>query len=782
MIQSLLQDLRYGGRLLCRDRAFTAAAILALALGIGVNTAVFTAWKAMVARPLDARDAGRMVNVAILHNADNASFRFTYRDYVACRDSVRSFSGVAAFSMEQMRLSGAGGMVSDRDRAAGSFVGRVGLALPAAARAEFATVYLVSENYFDVLGVPVIRGQAFDSMPARQLSASPSVLISENYWQKRFAGDASIVGRTVRLNSAAVTIIGITPHDYTGTGITVPDFWVPLTLDPLLHRGSNRLEDPENLWCRMFARLAPGVSITQARAEMQVVADRLRALHVPHSESAKPGSVLLWPGSPFPLPITHYRGLVVTFVLIMASALMVLSVACANVACLQLARARSRRLELHTRLSLGASRMRLVRQMLTESAVLAVLAGVCALLCTWALLRLAAAFAFQLLPPDGGTPVFHVTPDLATCAWVFTVSLAAALLFGTAPALESSRSALASAERNSTATVRGRRVQDLLVGVQVALSLVLLLAGSMFVHSAIHTLKTPPGYETERVVSLELRFPEDALYTTARKANLLIDVRLRLAALPDVARIASGSPPGSGFRTAVAATGLHIMHYVRVEPGYFQTLGIPVLLGRGFEPSSRQADSSVVLSESAARELFPGRDPIGGGIRLGPTDEQSHPTVELIVHGPARQVIGIARDVRGFDLNGSDSRLIYLPLPEPAFAAHPLLIRTRGNPAHLLKEIDSQIAAIDPDLVATASTLQDALRRSPSFFTASLGAAVASMVGLIGLFLAVMGIYATVRYIVALRTREIGIRMAVGGQRRDIVSLVLRESTRPVAG
>jgi predicted permease len=787
-IDNLAQDLRYATRMLRKSPVFTAVAVLALALGIGVNTAVFTAYKAMVARPLDARDPGGMVNLALIR--DTGDFTFSYPDYEAYRDSIHSFSGVIAFSHEHMTLSNAGGIVSQRTAAAGSVVGRLGLISPGASNAEFASIYVVSENYFKVLGVAALRGRTFESIRIPDLVASPSVLISENYWQKRFAGDPAVLGKTIHLNGAAVTVVGITPHDFAGTGMAVPDFWLPLSLAPLVHADNNRLRDREIQCCRLFARLASGVSIGQAQAEMTVLADRLRTLHDPHSELAKPATVLVWPGSPFPLPLKLYVGLKLAILLIMAAAGMVLAVACANVASLQLARARSRQNELRTRLSLGASRLRVIRQLLTESALLGLLAGVAALLFTWALLKVSVILAAEAVPAEVGTLIFDVTPDLGIFACVFAISLVAGILSGLAPALESSRSALSSAVRAGTSPVRTRRLQDFFIAAQVALSLVLLIAGSMLIRSAINSLRMETGYDSKHVVDLNFHFPEASKYTAARRVALVHELRTRLAALPGVAAIASARPPDDNdFRTAAVVldgersagqNGQSILHYSFVEASYFQTLSIPLFLGRSFQPQAGQPEHSVILSESAAKQLWPGQNPIGRGLRLGATDERVHNRSELSAGGPAYQVIGVARDTRGVEFDGSDSKQVYLQLPQDRFQSHPILIRTQSGPAQVIRAIDPVISSIDPDLVATSSTLEEMLRRSAPFIVSSFAAAIASTVGLIGLLLASMGIYGTVSYIVVLRTREIGIRMAVGAQERNILRLILRESTRPV--
>jgi putative ABC transport system permease protein len=290
-------------------------------------------------------------------------------------------------------------------------------------------------------------------------------------------------------------------------------------------------------------------------------------------------------------------------------------------------------------------------------------------------------------------------------------------------------------------------------------------------------------------VNLDLQFLEASKYTAARKAALVYELRTRLAALPGVAAISSARPPGNNFfQTAAApldaekstAQSVQSIHYTYVQANYFRTLGIPLFLGRSFQSQAGQPEHSIVVSESAAKQLWPGQNPIGRRLRLGATDEHFHNWSELLADGAVYRVIGIAGDTRGAEVNGSDSRQLYLPLAEDRLQDHPLLIRTRSDPAQVAKSIDAVISSIDPDLAATSSTLDEMLRQSPSFIGSSLVAAIASTVGLFGLLLALMGIYGTVSYIVVLRTREIGIRMAVGAQKRDVLGLILRESTRPV--
>jgi predicted permease len=479
----------------------------------------------------------------------------------------------------------------------------------------------------------------------------------------------------------------------------------------------------------------------------------------------------------------------ITIVLIMVAVGMVLVIACANAASLQLARATTRQQELGMRLSLGASRLRLIRQLLTESALLGLLAGCIALPVTWTLLRVAVTKAAEAMPAEYGTLVLNVTPDLGIFTYVLAISVVSGILFGLAPAIESSRSAICSTVRGGGASPGRSRLRQVLLATQVAVSLALMIAGGMLVRSAIHAVRMNTGYHGDHVIDLSLQFPEESKYTAERKAVLVRDLRIRLAAVPGVAAITSARAPNDsgGRRAAVSLNGeppsalnRHAMlYYTWVQPNYFQTLGIPLSLGRGFQSQAGQPEHSAILSESAARRLWPGQNPIGRSLRLG-TDEQFHNKDELLPDGPTWQVIGVARDTRGVTLDGSDSEQAYVPLPADRLQDYPILVRTDSDPTLVMRGMDPVISAVDPSLVASTATLQEMLRQTDVFLIASFSAAIASTISLFGLLLASMGIYSTVSYVVVLRTREVGIRMAIGATNRDILALMMREGSRPV--
>ncbi|HEX7287330.1 MAG TPA: ADOP family duplicated permease [Candidatus Angelobacter sp.] len=774
--------------MLYRNAGFTIVAVLTLALGIGVNVVAFTTFKVFFDRPLDARDPGKMVNLALVLHSGDVGARFSYPDYEALRDRLHSFRGLIASNGDtSLTLSGAGGSVSQKSSADGSLAGKLGLLSSSSSNKEFAATRIVSENYFSVLGIAPLRGRIFGDVA--ELAASPEVLISENYWQRRFGGDPALLGQTIRLNGVAFTIVGITPHDFAGTDFDVPDFWLPLSLEPLLHPDSHLLSDRETHSCRLFARLAPGVRIDQAQAEMNLLAGHLTALHDTHSDWGKPATALLWPGSPFPIPLNRLRAEAkYGALLIMLAVGMVLVIACANVASLQLARATSRKSEMSMRLSLGASRRRLVRQLLTENALLGLLAGAVALLCSWILMKALASVVAEAFPVQYGTVIFHVTPDLGIFAYVFAISLAAGILFGLAPALESSRTAVSPALKANpgTSPARSRRLHNVFIAAQVAVALALMIAASMLLHSSIHAFQVDRGYD-KQVVDLTLKFAEGPKYTADRKGALVRELRTRLAAMPGVAAITNANAPVYGYRQAAVSLNGEVplaqsqrafIDYTYVQANYFQTLGIPLLFGRKFQSPAGQPEPSVILSESAAKRLWPGENPIGGSLRLG-TDGQFHRKNDLVPDGPPYQVIGVTGDTRGATFDGSDSYLVYLQLPEDRLQDYPILVRT-ADPKQFMPAIHPLISSIDPDLEVDSETFEEMLRVSATFFLPSSAAAIASPVGLIGLLLAAMGIYGTVSYIVVLRTREVGIRMALGAPKRAILGLMLQQCMRPV--
>ncbi|HEX4065279.1 MAG TPA: ADOP family duplicated permease [Acidobacteriaceae bacterium] len=786
---SIWQDLRFGARVLLRHPGFTVLAIFALGLGIGIDTATFTAYQAFFARKLDARDPSSMVNLAIIRQNGETVPTFSVPDYDEYRAHLHSFSGVIASSLPKfLAVRAPGGVAQHPDSGDGFLIGKWGL-LPSAnlSDQEQAMTLFVSDNYFSVLGVRLARGRTF----AGAGGGSPAVMISQNYWHKRFDDDPNILGKTVLLNGTPFTIVGVTPHNFVGASLGAPDFWVPLREEPLVTPGDDWLHNREQACCHLNARLAPGVTMAEARAEITLEANQIARLHDPHSWYAQPQHALVWPGSPFPIPLSENSTLHISMLFIMAAVGLVLVVACANVAALQLARAAARHDELAMRLSLGASRTRLIRQLLTESSLLAVTAGGVAFLFSWAFLQALVVGIANAFPEEWGTFVFHVRPDLRIFAFVLLLSLAAGVFFGLAPALDSSRSALGSfLKANATTSPRRtHRLRSGLVAVQVAISSVLVIAGSLLIHSAIRAVSMATGYDDAHTIDLTLHFPTTAAYTPDHEAAVVRQLRDRLTTVPGIVDATVARAPDDGnFRDA--SVSLHNakptphhrdahLFYTWVQPNYFRTLGIPLLLGHGWTANAGDAGHVAVVSESTVRALWPGRNPLGRKVWLG-TDGEFYTAADALPDGPAWQVIGVSRDTRGVLLDGTDSAQIYLPLPPNHLQDYPLLVRTRSSPLEEIDSVATAVAAVDPDLDPSAETLEQLLRQTPPFLAPAISAIFASITGLLGLVLAAVGIYGTVSYIVVLRTREVGIRMALGAERSDILSLILRESTQPV--
>ncbi len=789
--ETVWQDARFAARMLFKHASFTAIAILALGLGIGVNTAIFTVYRAFLLRGIDAKDNGQIVNISAVDYAGKENPAFSYPDFEMYRDHNHVFSGLVAAMGDEVALTGIGGATNVGGSMGGALARAVGFRMPSrmAGGAEFVTASVVSDNYFSVLGVGAARGRVFSAEEPGGDKGVPIALISWNYWQRRFDGDPAVVGKTIKMNGAAFTIIGITPRDFMGTNINVPDFWLPLREQAALHSGSTMLVDREDACCRLYGRLQQGTGLSEAQAEMNILAEQLRVLHAPHSEGIKPKTIQIFPGSPFGREMGTELNFAIA--LIMCAVGMVLLIACANLASLQLARSAARQKEMGVRLSLGARRGRLIRQLLTESALLGLLSGAVSLLMTWGVLHLLVVEISATLPAEWGALALHVTPDMQIFGFVFTISILAGVIFGLIPALESSKPNLTSAlkeEGGLPVLAAGKgRLREVLIGIQVTVSLVLLIAGGILIRSSMRVLELKTGYETKHVLSLDVNFPDGFGHTPERQTRELRELRDRISALPGVRNVTIGRPPnGGGFRSATVSlkgnrpgspNAERTLFYTYVQPDYFETLDIPISSGSGFRPG--QLEPVAIVSQSAAADLWPGRNPIGESLVVDASN-QPHWGNELIPQGASYRVIGTVRDTRGVLLDGSDSSKIYLMLPSARLEDRPLLVRTEGDPRLMVNQISSLARDLDSNLVVYSETLDDMLTQSPQFVISRCSAMFASMLGALGLLLASVGIYGTVSYAVVRRTREVGIRMALGARKRDVIAMILRETTRPV--
>jgi predicted permease len=797
-VETVLKDIHFAARMLVKNPGFTTLAVLALAVGIGVNTAVFTVFKTALLQPLDAKDPGQLVNVYRTTAQQRYVPSFSYPDFEFYRDLNHAFSGLVATTGGQLVMTSGQRVANSANSMGGGLAQAFGFRLPSVMGGSSQPVSFagVSENYFAVLGINAVRGRVFLAQDIQDLDAHPAILISDNFWQRRFAGDPSILGKSVKLNGVPFTIIGITPHDFVGTIINVPNVWLPMRLLPLASKNFTILHDREDAFCALYGRLLPAVSLEQAQAEMTLLAGRVRTLHAPRSEGSKTATISLTPGSHIgPVHLRDDPGLAFTLLLILGAVGLVLLIACANVGSLQLARSAGRQKEMGVRLSVGASRLRIIRQLLTESVLLGLIAGGAALLMTWWVLRLLMVGIAASLPVEWGSLALHVEPDLRVFVYVFVLSLFASVLFGLAPALQSSRASFSSAlkEEGSGLALRlsNSRVRDLLMGAQAAACLFLLIGAGLLIRGSIRSMALNPGYETKRVVSLDVNVPPGSDYSHAKQLAETNQLVGRIRNVPSVKSVAVGLPPdGGGLRRA--AVGLNgtkpstdetarTVFYSYITPNYFECLSIPLTAGHTFPEQSAAPEPTVILSESAAGEFWPGENPIGKKVSLD-ASTQFHTKDQLMPQGTSYEVIAITRDTRAITPQGDDNRKAYLSLPTDRIdEGFPLLIRfDRDDASAMLDEVGKQLHAVDPDLIVYTNTVEDLLTSTPTFVITRLCAIFASLIGGLGLVLACVGVYGTVSYAVARRTREIGIRMALGARKRDVLRLVVLESGRPV--
>lgn len=741
-MENLLNDLRYAFRSLVKRPGFAVVAILTLALGIGINTTAFSLANSVFLRQLPVASPQNLV--WIFSDRDN---RTSYPEYLEYQQQTELFDGVMAYEWMGLNLGSNG----QSERVEGT---------------------LVSANYFDVLGVTAELGRTF--LPDEDKTPTAVAVISHNLWQRRFNNDPNVVGKSMVLNSVQFTIVGVAPHDFVGAEEAFPrQVWIPLMMQASVRPGPAGVSTLNNRNVRsldVIARLKHGVTLRQAQAGMNVVAGRL-AQNYP--ESNRDFQIALYTagnGRPY------FRTLLkpVTQILLGVVGL-VLLITCANVANLLLARAAHRRKEVAIRLTLGATRFRLIRQLLTESIMLAVAGGLAGLILNFWLVSLLTA-----LKPAVPLPVnveFHT--DWRVLTFTLLLSILTGIVFGLVPALQASKHDLVPALKDHSQPRERRRMFSLrnaLVIGQVALSIVVLIGAGLFLRSLNHARAINPGFDAEHILMLSFNTAAQK-YDATKAEQFYQQLSNRVQALPGVQSVSlAQSAPLSYFYSPAFSSPVFVEGHEPAQgeeppvvgnntigPDFFRTLGVPLLSGREFTDRDRKGAPQVaIVNETLVRDLFQNTNPIGQRLRV------------LSRQPSSWEIVGVVKDSKYRSL-GEDSMpyvfLPYLQSPQPAMALH---VQTRGNPRELAAAVRREVQALDPNLPAfNVMSLADNI--DISLFPSRFGAVLLGVFGFLALLIASIGIYGVMSYGVSERTHEMGIRMALGARHGDVLRLVISQ-------
>ncbi|HVT16779.1 MAG TPA: ABC transporter permease [Thermoanaerobaculia bacterium] len=753
-MERLLADLRFAVRMLLKRPGFTVVAVLSLGLGIGANSTIFSLVNAILWRMPAVADPARVV---ALYTQDKLNpglglaptSHLNWKDY---REQARSFSGILGYDWTGMSVAVSSG------------------------EASLVVGQLVSENYFDLLGVRAAHGRTFTLEEGSKPGGHPVAVLSYQFWQQRMGGDAAAVGRTIRINGGPFTVVGVAPESFTGIESGVrPELWVPMAMNRQIRRDAefNWYDQRRGLFVFALGRLRPGVTLSAAQAEITSLA---RHLEREYLNDNKGRTIVLKPLGQATVPPPVRAGAESASLLLASIVGLVLLIACANVANLLLARASARRREIAIRLAQGARRGRLLRQLLTESLVLALLGGACGLLLmVWARRAL---LAFLTTLPFGATVSLDLGIDGRVLAFTLGISLATGFVFGLVPALQSSRPELVGDLKNQTAAGRrggrGMGLRGALVAGQVGLSLLALVAAGLFVRSLAAAQKIDPGFDTRRLLVMSF---DAGLYglDKAHGEQLFEAVRQRVRALPGVEAMAlaqagplQGAPLRSVFLEGREDQSNGVFVTVDpVDPDFFRTVGVPIVAGRGFTTADRAGSLPVVVvNRTMAEKFWPRQDPIGKRFHF-----HSKPMVE---------VVGVARDAKYNSVAEDPVPYVYQPLAQEYVSGVTLVVRTGGDPGALLPSAERQVRELAPGMpLVAAGTMESQLAASlwPPRFAASLLA----LFGVLALALSTVGLYGVMSFSVAQRSRDIGIRMALGAQRRTVLRMVLAQGMTLVA-
>lgn len=742
MLTGTFHDLRYSLRALLKHRTFTAAALLTLALGIGINTSIFTLLYSLAFRPLPVKNAERTVNVYQTLEGDfdrqvegNVAM-LSYPEYQNYRDRVPSLAGLTASA--DVKLYFGGGNV------------------------EKINGLMVTDNYFSLLGGGSALGRTFFDKECQAPLQCPIAVLSYSFWQRRFGSDQSIVGTALTLNRQRFTVIGVAAQDFRGAEMTVPDVWLPLMMQPAIMPERKLLELNDCSWLSVVGQSREGVPLQQLQAEMQ-----LAATQRDHSFPGRKTTVDVMPGSYLNSPEVRSEGTPVA-ILVMAAVGLVLLIACANVSNLMLARAAARRKEIAVRLALGASRSRLIRLLLTESLLLAILGGVAGLILAVSLPPL----LFSVIPEVGLDIDFK--PNATVFAYMFLISLITGVVFGLAPAIQSTKPNLTDALKSTKSKPRLSRphLRNLLVIGQVAVSLVLLIGAGLLVRGLQKAHSADLGFDQKNLVVLSMDLTTQG-YEEARAKAFYTQLSERLKTLPVIESVSLAQvAPFAGAREttidveggAAASRGSALSVGANaVSAKYFQTLGIPLRRGRQFtEEDARSAQSPAVVSEAMANRFWPGVDPVGKRFKENA--------------GTVHEIIGVVADISSRQVGTVDGPSFYTQASRDKVTGLSFLLRTKENSPAGVSAVREAARALDKDVFVSAEPLEENVRRMLE--PARTGAWFSGTVSLLALLIAATGIYGMLSYHVVERTSEIGIRMALGAQRRNVLLLIVSDGMK----
>lgn len=711
-LDRLMQDLRYGIRILARAPGFTLVAVMVLAIGIGVNVAAFSLFDMVALKPLPVPQADRIVRLE-RRSPDNYTSEMSYPSFEFYREHAKTLSAT-------MAVLGVPPMQIDED--------------PQPTSASF-----VTPNYFTELGTRAAYGRMLNAANDASPDAPPAVVLSYGLWQRRFGGDPTVVGRVIHLNGKAATVVGVTPYEFASLGGQSPDVWMPIAQQPYFIEHSAVLQDWNSGSVRMWGKLAPGVSAMAATEELRSLTNLLRHEH----------PQVVWKDEFIQVSAGGHLQVITPEMLRIAMmigvlALLILVVACANLGGLMLARAVNRQHEMGIRIAIGAGRWRIFRQLCTESLLLGAISSVAGL-------GLACATMRVVLRKMDAPGWLSAVPDWRVVLFTIAMTVVATLCFGLLPALQIAR------QRQQKTIAR-----QVLVGAQIAASTVLLILAALLLRATQHVLYTDPGFGYEQMMSVDPQLSHHG-YTEAAAERYMDAMQARLRALPGVRSVSLVKLPPFGHTVSNSETeirGRRVMMYPNsVAPDFFQTMEIPLKLGRTFYPREKHA---VVVSESFARVQWPGENPLGQMLGDGPTKDT---------------VIGVVGDAHINALSDDDATEQYWAAQAEDMPDMALIVRANGEPGSLTPAVKAMSANLDDSLFPEVRQLK--MLYHHNLDEIEMVAAIASLVGMVAVSLAGVGIIGLVAFIVTQRTKEIAIRMALGAQPGAVLTAVLRQFLWP---